>query len=107
MSRGDSSGGGQSSLGYLFGSPGGQPPKEPPPLSPKAINPPYGTDRDEEDDNEKKLTNPSSAKQEVNVNNYHRAQGQNSGNFITERPSTKVKYVPGGNSSLGYLFGDK
>ena len=24
-----------------------------------------------------------------------------------DRPSTKVKSVPGGDSSLGYLFGDK
>ncbi|KAK9668095.1 hypothetical protein RND81_13G034900 [Saponaria officinalis] len=107
MSRGGSSGGGQSSLGYLFGPEGGQqPPKEPPPSPSKKINPPYGIDREEDDDGEKKQTHPSS-KQEANINNYHRAQGQNSGNFITDRPSTKVKYVPGGNSSLGYLFGDK
>ncbi|KAH7840926.1 hypothetical protein Vadar_023406 [Vaccinium darrowii] len=33
------------------------------------------------------------------------ADGQNSGNFITDRPSTKVHAAPGGGSSLGYLFG--
>ncbi|KAA8532891.1 hypothetical protein F0562_032992 [Nyssa sinensis] len=38
-------------------------------------------------------------------NNYFRADGQNSGNFITDRPSTKVHAAPGGGSSLGYLFG--
>lgn len=27
--------------------------------------------------------------------------------MIQNRPSTKVKSVPGGHSSLGYLFGDK
>ncbi|KAJ4974993.1 hypothetical protein NE237_008167 [Protea cynaroides] len=40
-----------------------------------------------------------------NSNNYFRADGQNSGNFITDRPSTKVHAAPGGGSSLGYLFG--
>jgi SPIRAL1-like protein len=40
-----------------------------------------------------------------NQNNYHRADGQNNGNFITDRPSTKVHAAPGGCSSLGYLFG--
>ncbi|CAN1778250.1 Protein SPIRAL1-like 2 [Linum perenne] len=106
MSRGGSYGGGQSSLGYLFGS--GD--KEPPPQSPTkqlTVNlPPYGidlemppppsTDRKEDDNHQK----PSPS------NNYPRAQGQNSGNFITDRPSTRVKSVPGGDSSLGYLFGD-
>uniref|UniRef100_UPI00254F2D73 hypothetical protein n=1 Tax=Mycobacterium tuberculosis TaxID=1773 RepID=UPI00254F2D73 len=38
-------------------------------------------------------------------NNYFRAEGQNTGNFITDRPSTKVHAAPGGGSSLGYLFG--
>ncbi|KAF2282704.1 hypothetical protein GH714_043680 [Hevea brasiliensis] len=39
------------------------------------------------------------------TNNYYRADGQNCGNFITDRPSTKVHAAPGGGSSLGYLFG--
>ncbi|KAJ8458481.1 hypothetical protein OPV22_031407 [Ensete ventricosum] len=65
MGRGVSSGGGQSSLGYLFGS----------------------------------------GIQGNLANNYHRADGQNCGNFITDRPSTKVQAAPGGGSSLGYLFG--
>jgi|UniRef100_A0A1J3F4L8 SPIRAL1-like protein len=38
-------------------------------------------------------------------NNYFRSEGQNCGNFLTERPSTKVHAAPGGGSSLGYLFG--
>ncbi|KAL1157118.1 hypothetical protein V6Z11_A08G134700 [Gossypium hirsutum] len=70
MSRGGSYGGGQSSLGYLFG-----------------------------DDEQQSA--PTQHQQ------LPRAQGQNSGNFITDRPSTKVKSVPGGDSSLGYLFGEK
>ncbi|KAH7850006.1 hypothetical protein Vadar_026462 [Vaccinium darrowii] len=37
--------------------------------------------------------------------NSNAADGQNSGNFITDRPSTKVHAAPGGGSSLGYLFG--
>ncbi|XP_059443994.1 protein SPIRAL1-like 5 [Corylus avellana] len=96
MSRGGSFGGGQSSLGYLFGS--DEKPSAAPP--PRTVNPPpYGVDT---------ITDqkPPSEKDKVS-NNYHRAEGQNSGNFITDRPSTKVKSVPGGDSSLGYLFGDK
>ncbi|CAN0841205.1 Protein SPIRAL1-like 2 [Linum grandiflorum] len=110
MSRGGSYGGGQSSLGYLFGS-GSD--KEPPPQSPTgqlAVTlPPYGIDiemlqpdappsADPKEINDRQKPSPS--------NNYPRAQGQNSGNFITDRPSTKVKSVPGGDSSLGYLFGE-
>jgi len=38
------------------------------------------------------------------VNNYARAEGQNTGNFLTDRPSTKVHAAPGGGSSLDYLF---
>ncbi|KMT12044.1 hypothetical protein BVRB_5g100030 [Beta vulgaris subsp. vulgaris] len=98
MSRGESYGGGQSSLGYLFGSKEGQPPNNPPPSPSKLVSPPYGTDIEGEKPPQKSDTS---------NNNYHRAQGQNSGNFITDRPSTKVKSVPGGSSSLGYLFGDK
>ncbi|CAL9226584.1 unnamed protein product [Arabidopsis halleri] len=85
MSRGGSFGGGQSSLGYLFGS-DNEIPKTPPPVAPKPA-PPYGVDSTE--DNE--------ADQKPKI----------SGNFVTDRPTTKVKSVPGGGSSLGYMFGDK
>ncbi|KAG2240309.1 hypothetical protein Bca4012_023301 [Brassica carinata] len=99
MSRGGSFGGGQSSLGYLFGS-DNEAPKSLPPAAPKPT-PPYGVDSTDED-------NKSDQKPKMpNDNNYHRAQGQNSGNFVTDRPTTKVKSVPGGGSTLGYLFGDK
>ncbi|GMJ00314.1 SPIRAL1-like2 [Hibiscus trionum] len=103
MSRDGSYGGGQSSLGYLFG-PDEQP--SAPTVTPP-VQPPYGIDITLE--NPPSQYKPSSEKQaEKNItNNYHRAKGQNSGNFITDRPSTKVKSVPGGDSSLGYLFGDK
>ncbi|KAK4843644.1 hypothetical protein QYF36_011014 [Acer negundo] len=40
-----------------------------------------------------------------NANNYFRADGQNCGNFLTDRPTTKVHAAPGGGSSLDYLFG--
>nr|QEE59992.1 protein SPIRAL1-like 5 [Betula platyphylla] len=97
MSRGGSFGGGQSSLGYLFGS--DEKPSAAPPA--RTVNPPpYGIDTN--------ITDQKSTPEKEKVsNNYHRAEGQNSGNFITDRPSTKVKSVPGGDSSLGYLFGDK
>ncbi|KAJ8764889.1 hypothetical protein K2173_010354 [Erythroxylum novogranatense] len=103
MSRGGSYGGGQSSLGYLFGS--DEQPNAPPPSRPVNL-PPYGVDTTLD---HKPTDSPPSGdgKQKLASNNYHRAQGQNSGNFITDRPTTKVKSVPGGDSSLGYLFGDK
>lgn len=75
MSRGGSFGGGQSSLGYLFGS-DNEAPKSLPPAAPKPI-PPYGVDSTDEE-------NKSDQKPKMsNDNNYHRAQGQNSGNFVT------------------------
>ncbi|XP_031254470.1 protein SPIRAL1-like 5 [Pistacia vera] len=100
MSRGGSYGGGQSSLGYLFNS--DEKPTKPPPSQTTVIIPPYGVDTTTENTPDVQ----SSGKQNFS-NNYQRAQGQNTGNFITDRPSTKVKSVPGGDSSLGYLFGDK
>ncbi|KAA8522443.1 hypothetical protein F0562_013196 [Nyssa sinensis] len=105
MSRGGSYGGGQSSLGYLFGS-ADQQPSDPPPASPTIPPPPYGIETPTTEKPPKSRPPSENEKQNVS-NNYHRAQGQNSGNFITDRPSTKVKSVPGGDSSLGYLFGDK
>ncbi|KAF8010099.1 hypothetical protein BT93_J0916 [Corymbia citriodora subsp. variegata] len=109
MGRGVSSGGGQSSLGYLFGS--GEPANNAPQKSAKcegtavSSNPPPPEN------------GPTPAPQAVDgrtpagnnpgslTNNYFRADGQNSGNFITDRPSTKVHSAPGGGSSLNYLFG--
>lgn len=131
MSRGGSYGGGQSSLGYLFGS--DEKPSEPL-VSPTTHLPPYGIDTLPE----KPPNQPSPTQKQGSSNNYVRTQGQNTGNFITvscsqtmqrefdcilpyvstfqlplfffffqDRPSTKVRSVPGGDSSLGYLFGDK
>ncbi|PKI31092.1 protein SPIRAL1-like 5 [Punica granatum] len=107
MSRGGSYGGGQSSLGYLFGS---DEKPTPPPASPMINLPPYGIDTpitENPPENIHRSPRNSEKQAGINSNNYHRAQGQNSGNFITDRPTTKVKSVPGGDSSLGYLFGDK
>lgn len=74
MSRGGSYGGGKSSLGYLFGS--DEQPNEtraPPPV----VKAPWGDDNSTNTPQD----NPSN---KLNVsNNYHRAQGQNSGNFLT------------------------
>ncbi|WCJ26348.1 SPIRAL1-like5 [Euphorbia peplus] len=104
MKRGESYGGGQSSLGYLFSS--DEPPTTPPPSRPTTTTlAPYGVDTP----HDKAGGDPNSTEKRnlKGSSNYPRAQGQNSGNFITDRPSTKVKSVPGGDSSLGYLFGDK
>ncbi|KAJ8775136.1 hypothetical protein K2173_020140 [Erythroxylum novogranatense] len=103
MGRGVSSGGGQSSLGYLFS--GGE----------TAAN--VSANKTEgQTTNSSPSPNPAVSSQPIdkqipagipgNVkNNYHRADGQNCGNFITDRPSTKVHAAPGGGSSLDYLFG--
>ncbi|PIN02611.1 hypothetical protein CDL12_24872 [Handroanthus impetiginosus] len=102
MGRGVSAGGGQSSLGYLFGS--GEPSapeapqKEPvnqPPMKASSAPPQVDTSKQTPAGNSGYATN-----------NYYRTDGQNCGNFITDRPSTKVHAAPGGNSSLNYLFGD-
>ncbi|WCJ22097.1 SPIRAL1-like1 [Euphorbia peplus] len=108
MGRGVSSGGGQSSLGYLFGN--GEAPKA-------AVNRPASNDAEA-------VSSPPPPKPAVapqppvditkqipaginstSANNYMRADSQNTGNFLTDRPSTKVHAAPGGGSSLGYLFG--
>ncbi|XP_059648745.1 protein SPIRAL1-like 1 [Cornus florida] len=100
MGRGVSSGGGQSSLGYLFGS--GEAAKPAPSNAQAAPNEEQPTAISQPVDINKQIpagihSNPA--------NNYFRADGQNNGSFITDRPSTKVHAVPGGGSSLGYLFG--
>ncbi|ESW30518.1 hypothetical protein PHAVU_002G159400 [Phaseolus vulgaris] len=99
MSRGESSGGGQSSLGYLFGSEEQQ--NQPQPTATVPL-PPYGVEID--NTMLPHAVNPPNT-QLVVTNN--RSQGHHLGNIVTDRPSTKVKSVPGGHSSLGYLFGDK
>ncbi|XP_020258072.1 protein SPIRAL1-like 3 [Asparagus officinalis] len=94
MGRGVSSGGGQSSLGYLFSD--AEAPKA---ASEKPVEKPAPPP-------EQKLKEIPAGIPGSSRNNYFRAEGQNTGNFITDRPSTKVHSAPGGGSSLGYLFGD-
>ncbi|KAK7307049.1 hypothetical protein VNO77_39765 [Canavalia gladiata] len=97
MGRGVSSGGGQSSLGYLFGS--GEAPK------PAANNAqPEGQTINNEPPSKPAATQPIDPNKPAGINS-HSTDGQNTGNFITDRPSTKVHAAPGGGSSLGYLFG--
>ncbi|GMH15260.1 hypothetical protein Nepgr_017101 [Nepenthes gracilis] len=109
MGRGVSSGGGQSSLGYLFGS--GEAPK---PAAGSALATPNERQIVKDGPSMKSAINsqPVDVNKQIPAgihsnksNNYFRADGQNSGNFITDRPSTKVHAAPGGGSSLGYLFG--
>ncbi|CAK9235052.1 unnamed protein product [Sphagnum troendelagicum] len=124
MVRGGSSGGGQSSLGYLFGSTETDQPK---PAARAPVQPPQPTVAEQRpaglarapppeekpalapakagDDGGASLDMGGHNKMGRNSNNYHRADGQNTGNFITDRPTTKVHAAPGGGSSLGYLFG--
>ncbi|CAI0390734.1 unnamed protein product [Linum tenue] len=103
MGRGVSSGGGQSSLGYLFGS--GESPK---PVKASSLSNAAPVEAET-----KPAAPPVDITKQIpaginstSSNNYMRADGQNTGNFLTDRPSTKVHAAPGGGSSLGYLFGN-
>ncbi|GAB2226733.1 hypothetical protein Droror1_Dr00022553 [Drosera rotundifolia] len=100
MGRGVSCGGGQSSLGYLFGS--GET-NNGTRNTPHAID---GTNTPVKSAPMKPTDSSAPAGITGNLaNNYIRSEGQNRGNFITDRPTTKVHAAPGGSSSLGYLFG--
>ncbi|KAF8646317.1 hypothetical protein HU200_065893 [Digitaria exilis] len=105
MGRGVSSGGGQSSLGYLFG--GDE--------APKSAGKPAPVQKPTPPSSAEKLKDIPAGIQSSKSNNYMRAEGQNCGNFLTvtyiscvamlqDRPSTKVQAAPGGGSSLDYLF---
>ncbi|XP_042413617.1 protein SPIRAL1-like 3 [Zingiber officinale] len=109
MGRGVSCGGGQSSLGYLFGS------CEAPKSVGESAEPVQKLAFKSTGEPVEPFQKPTPATQVDNkqipagiqgnlANNYQRADGQNCGNFITERPSTKVQAAPGGGSSLGFLF---
>ncbi|RLM65681.1 hypothetical protein C2845_PM16G17430 [Panicum miliaceum] len=127
MSRGGmSSGGGRSSLGYLF--------------EPEETNPYHTTAKSNQETEKTTDTNRSSAKDENKMigaeadqeppqlpppkreasnpilsssrppcNIYHTSQlsYNNSGFLISDRPSTRVRCAPGGPSSLGFLFGEE
>ncbi|XP_047974950.1 protein SPIRAL1-like 1 [Salvia hispanica] len=109
--RGVSSGGGQSSLGYLLGG------EEAPAAKPASNNVQAPVEKPAPVTSVVAEKQPSAAPsgdapkqipagiQGNQKNNYYRADGQNTGNFLTDRPSTKVHAAPGGGSSLGYLFG--
>lgn len=83
MGRGVSSGGGQSSLGYLFGS--DETPKPAGNQTPAAddiARPPKPSGASEPIDVSKQTP---AGIQEKTANNYFRADGQNCGNFLTVR----------------------
>ncbi|RWW11586.1 hypothetical protein GW17_00024797 [Ensete ventricosum] len=85
MGRGVSSGGGQSSLGYLFG--GNEAPKSTVESAAPASNPPPPPPVE----NSKQI--PAGIQGSL-PNNYHRADGQNTGNFITLYVLMKSNFVP-------------
>lgn len=75
MSRGESSGGGQSSLNYLFGSDQEQPSQPPPP---KTVSmPPYGIDFHNHNHNPPTARAPSTSQL------IDPSQGQHLGNILT------------------------
>ncbi|KAK8564583.1 hypothetical protein V6N12_036703 [Hibiscus sabdariffa] len=95
-----------SSLGYLFGS--GEAPKpaannsQAASTEAPAVSEPVPAPAPQAADRTKQIP---AGINSTSSNNYLRADGQNTGNFITDRPSTKVHAAPGGGSSLNYLFG--
>ncbi|XP_052115833.1 protein SPIRAL1-like 2 isoform X2 [Arachis duranensis] len=104
MGRGVSAGGGQSSLDYLFVTDEAANNNAPAADNvPAADIPPAASSEGQPADDDKQV--PPGDVPGYLKNNYHRAEGQNCGNFVTDRPSTKVHAAPGGGSSLNYLFG--
>ncbi|GJY47184.1 SPIRAL1-like protein 5 [Tanacetum coccineum] len=109
------SGGGPSSLGYLFGSNAlEQQRSQESKLSTRSVCvPPYGTDDVKENSPDKPLGPPSKDDDHNSLPLdtsyvYHKVDGENTKDFLmTGRPSIRVTSVPGGDSSVGYLFGDK
>ncbi|KAH8971261.1 hypothetical protein BDL97_02G131500, partial [Sphagnum fallax] len=98
--NGANSGGGQSSLGFLFGV--DPPPSPPPPPPPKKPN----------------MGSSSSLPMQIDHHipqqhiqpSYVRlvpVPDEKASDFLRHRPATKVHEVPGGPSSLGYIFGGK
>lgn len=73
MGRGVSSGGGQSSLGYLFG--GDE--------APKSAEKPAPVQKPTPPSSAEKLKDIPAGIQSSKSNNYMRAEGQNCGNFLT------------------------
>ncbi|KAJ4831848.1 hypothetical protein Tsubulata_017514 [Turnera subulata] len=110
MGRGVSAGGGQSSLGYLFGG-GGEPAPNPtpapaaPPAAPASAPPTVEAPASKAPDAAGVSKEIPAGVPVSSANNYFRADGQNCGNFLTDRRTTKVHAAPGGGSSLNYLFG--
>ncbi|TMW93709.1 hypothetical protein EJD97_011261 [Solanum chilense] len=108
MGRGVSYGGGQSSLGYLFGN--GEAPKPTTGNAPAVQS--EGQAINKEPASKPTVSATVDATKQIPAGiqstasrNHFGGDGQNTGNFITDRPSTKVHAAPGGGSSLGYLFG--
>ncbi|KAK1387663.1 hypothetical protein POM88_015841 [Heracleum sosnowskyi] len=96
MGRGVSAGGGKSLLNYLFGS--GENSDSPPPTQnqgsdSKNVAPPKPEEPSKPVETESKPVETKQGASTVHdskTNNYLRSEGQNCGNFITDRPSTKV-----------------
>lgn len=83
MGRGVSAGGGQSSLGYLFG--GGEAPNAPP-AAPNSARPTNADPSPKTASGSQPAEVPKqipAGTQRNNTNNYQRTDGQNCGNFIT------------------------
>ncbi|CAD6259904.1 unnamed protein product [Miscanthus lutarioriparius] len=129
MSRGGSSGGGRSSLSYLFepeettilyrthtAAKSNQESEKAPDSNSSSVKDDIKAIRAEAVQEpphppppQREVSNPILSSQKPPCNIYHTSQlsYNNSGLLITDRPSTRVRCAPGGASSLGFLFGEE
>ncbi|GJN01982.1 hypothetical protein PR202_ga19288 [Eleusine coracana subsp. coracana] len=124
MSRRGSSGGGQSSLSYLFETEeinmhhtakSNQETKKTTMTNSNSFNDDMVTAGEANQEppvipapSKKEVSNPIVSSHRPPCNIYHTSQlSHNSGLVITDRPSTRVRCAPGGPSSLGFLFSDE
>ncbi|KAJ1272358.1 hypothetical protein BS78_06G195900 [Paspalum vaginatum] len=126
MNRGGSSGGGRSSLGYLFepettlyrrtARPNQEAEKTTPDTNGTCVEDGKKTSGAEADQEplhhhhhlKREVSNPILSSHRPPSNIYRTSQlSQNSGFLISDRPSTRVRCAPGGPSSLGFLFGEE
>ncbi|AQK39926.1 Nitrilase-associated protein [Zea mays] len=94
MGRGISSGGGQSSLGYLFGSD----------EAPKSFEKPAPVQKPTPPSSAERLKDIAAGIQSSKSNNYKRSEGQNCGNFLTLWDAAGPSVDQGASSSRWRLF---
>ncbi|KAJ0252879.1 Protein SPIRAL1 [Hirschfeldia incana] len=104
MGRGNSCGGGQSSLNYLFGGSGDAPPPPPKPAPAPSAEPNNATAAPAPAPAPAAVTATALSTATTSVEPAELNKQIPAGIKTPDRPSTKVHAAPGGGSSLDYLF---